>query len=52
LSLQADEPLESVAERLEAAGVPLSRGIADERFGRSMVIQDPDGLPIQVNEHE
>ena len=47
LALVAEEPLEQVAERVR----PL-RGIADETFGRSLVVEDPDGLRIQVNEHE
>ena len=29
-----------------------ARGIADEAFGRSIVLQDPNGLQIQVNEHD
>lgn len=42
-----EEPL----ERLADAG-PLARGIADEAFGRSVVLRDPNGLQIQVNEHD
>lgn len=51
VSLLADGPLEQVAERFTAAGVPIRRPITDEPFGRSLVIEDPDGLAIQVNEH-
>jgi catechol 2,3-dioxygenase-like lactoylglutathione lyase family enzyme len=47
LALVAEEPLERVAEL-----VPPYRGIADEAFGRSLVVQDPDGMKIQVNEHD
>lgn len=47
LALVAEEPLERVAER-----VPPRRGIADEAFGRSLVVEDPDGMRIQVNEHD
>jgi hypothetical protein len=47
LSMVAEEPLEQVAEL-----VPLARGIADEAFGRSIVIRDPNGLDIQVNQHD
>ena len=43
----ADEPL----ERLAGTG-SLASGIADEAFGRSLVRSDPDGLQIQVNEHD
>ncbi len=50
-ALLADRPLEDVAAALDEAGVALSRGIADETFGRSMVVRDPDGLAIQINEH-
>jgi catechol 2,3-dioxygenase-like lactoylglutathione lyase family enzyme len=47
LALVAEEPLEQVAER-----IPPYRGIADEAFGRSLVLQDPNGMRIQVNEHD
>lgn len=46
LSLVVDEPLEAVAARVEP-----TRAIADEPFGRSFVVTDPDGVVIQVNEH-
>jgi catechol 2,3-dioxygenase-like lactoylglutathione lyase family enzyme len=47
LSMVADQPLERLAEVAS-----LARGISDEAFGRSMVLQDPSGLQIQVNEHD
>jgi hypothetical protein len=47
LSLVATEPLESLAARFEVVG-----GIVDEAFGRSVMTGDPDGLQIQVNEHD
>jgi catechol 2,3-dioxygenase-like lactoylglutathione lyase family enzyme len=47
LSMVAEQPLERLAEV-----APLARGIADEAFGRSVILQDPDGLRIQVNEHD
>jgi catechol 2,3-dioxygenase-like lactoylglutathione lyase family enzyme len=47
LSMVAEQPLERLAEVAS-----LARGIADETFGRSMVLQDPNGLQIQVNEHD
>lgn len=47
LSLVVGESLEGVAAR-----VTPHRGIADEAFGRSLVVQDPDGTLIQVNEHD
>ena len=47
LSMVAEQPLERLAEVAAVA-----RGIADEAFGRSIVLQDPNGLRIQVNEHD
>jgi catechol 2,3-dioxygenase-like lactoylglutathione lyase family enzyme len=52
LGLLATEPLETVVERLQQRGISLARGIADETFGRSVVVQDPDGLRIQISEHQ
>jgi catechol 2,3-dioxygenase-like lactoylglutathione lyase family enzyme len=49
LALVSEEPLEQVVERFDRA---LARPIADEAFGRSLIIRDPDGLEIQVNEHD
>ena len=46
LALVAEEPLERVAEL-----VTPYRGIADEAFGRSLQVQDSDGLVLQINEH-
>jgi catechol 2,3-dioxygenase-like lactoylglutathione lyase family enzyme len=46
LALDA-EALDSLAGRPD-----LARGIADEAFGRSLVLRDPNGLAIQVNEHD
>ena len=43
--------LDRYADGLKAAGIELARPIQEEPFGRSLVIQDPDGLLIQVNEH-
>jgi predicted enzyme related to lactoylglutathione lyase len=51
LSLVTGEPLEAVLLRLADHGVEATRGIQDETFGRSVVFQDPDGTPVQVNEH-
>jgi catechol 2,3-dioxygenase-like lactoylglutathione lyase family enzyme len=47
LSMVATEPL----ERLVEASAP-ARGISSEAFGRSLVLRDPNGLEIQVNEHD
>jgi predicted enzyme related to lactoylglutathione lyase len=52
LSFGASEPLEKVTERLRAAGYDLATEIVDESFGRSFTVRDPEGLLIQVNEHD
>ncbi len=51
LSLVTAEPLEAVVLRLADHGIQPARGIADETFGRSIVLEDPDGTPVQINEH-
>jgi catechol 2,3-dioxygenase-like lactoylglutathione lyase family enzyme len=51
LCFEADEPLETVAGRLRAAGFSPD-DIVDESFGRSLQVRDPDGVLVQVNEHE
>jgi catechol 2,3-dioxygenase-like lactoylglutathione lyase family enzyme len=50
--LEADKPLEDIRSALTARDVEVSKDIGDEPFGRSMVIRDPDGLAIQINEHD
>ena len=52
LAFVASEPLETLEGRLLAAGATFAQRISDESFGRSLIVQDPDGLPIQVNEHD
>lgn len=52
LSLVTAEPLEAVELRLADHGIEPSRGIADEAFGRSLLLEDPDGTPLQINQHE
>jgi hypothetical protein len=49
LSLVSEEPLEQVTACYRGS---LARPIADEAFGRSLLLRDPDGLEIQVNEHD
>jgi catechol 2,3-dioxygenase-like lactoylglutathione lyase family enzyme len=51
LTLVTEEPLEEVARRLDAAGYD-HEPIADEAFGRFMQVIDPDGLTLQVQEHD
>lgn len=52
LCFVSTEPLETLVARFTAAGTPLARPITDEAFGRSLVVQDPDGLRIQINEQD
>ena len=53
ISLVATDPLEELVQRWSLAGeVEVVRGIQDETFGRSLLLTDPDGTFIQVNEHE
>ena len=51
VSFVAGEPLEDLLTRLGDAGVEPVRGIAEEPFGRSIVLEDPDGFRFQVNEY-
>lgn len=50
LGLVADRPLEEIIESLAGHSIEASR-IEAQSFGRSTVVRDPDGLPIQINEH-
>lgn len=51
LAFEADEPLETVVERLAGAGFP-TEPILDESYGRSFRVRDPDGVYVQVNEND
>lgn len=50
LSLVADRPLEELAAELEREGIVAPDGIVDEAYGCSMLIHDPDGMPIEIIE--
>jgi catechol 2,3-dioxygenase-like lactoylglutathione lyase family enzyme len=52
LAMSAPAPLETLVERMKSAGISLEREITDEAFGRSIQVRDPDGLIIQINEHD
>lgn len=52
LSFVSAEPLEQVLARLAAAGFPTDQPIIDESFGRYVTVQTPDGLALQINEHD
>ena len=46
------EGLEGLVAKLGTNGIKLHREISDEAFGRSCIVCDPDGLLIQINEHD
>ncbi len=52
LALTAHQPLENIIKALKSKRIKVEGDIVDEAFGRSMLIHDPDGLPIQINEHD
>ena len=51
LALVADRPLEEISRLASDHQIDVAREIRDEIFGRSIVLTDPDGLAIQVNEY-
>ena len=51
LGLDAATPLEDVLTQLSTAGIQPSSEICAQPFGRSLTVEDPDGLVIQINEH-
>jgi catechol 2,3-dioxygenase-like lactoylglutathione lyase family enzyme len=51
LAFETEEPLEKVVTRLTGAGFA-PRSIVDENFGRSVRVPDPDGVWVQINEHD
>ncbi len=51
LALVSAEALEALVARLAEQGIAPARAIRSEPFGRSLLLRDPDGLLIQVNEH-
>lgn len=51
-SLIVHERLEKLLERLSTAGFPPTHPIIDESFGRSVQLEAPEGLLIQVDELE
>jgi len=52
LALMARQPLEEIINSLKSKRINIEGDVVDEAFGRSMLIHDPDGLPIQINEHD
>ena len=49
LSFESEEPLEVVRDRLHAAGFADAH-IVDEAYGRTLVVTDPDGIRVSVDE--
>lgn len=52
IMLNAEMPLELMVDQLQRNEISLEREIADETFGRSIQVRDPDGMLIQINEHD
>lgn len=48
LCLLSHEPIERLLEQLNLA----QPFVVDEAFGRSFTLSDPDGNPVQINEHD
>ncbi len=48
-SFVAEEPLESVAARLTAAGFPPEGDAVDQEWGRSLFVRAPDGTVVQID---
>ncbi|MBV7328472.1 hypothetical protein KFU94_09470 [Chloroflexi bacterium TSY] len=44
--------MERLVERFRRLDVPIVRDILDEGFGRTLVISDPDGNIISINEND
>ena len=51
LGLDAPTKLEDVLTLLNDAGITASGEICPQPFGRSVTVEDPDGLVIQINEY-
>lgn len=51
LGIDASTSLEQVVAHLETAGITSAGEICSQPFGRSLTVEDPDGLVIQINEH-
>ena len=48
----ATERLEVLVEHLATHGITIVAPIAAQEYGRSFKISDPDGLVIQISEHD
>jgi predicted enzyme related to lactoylglutathione lyase len=53
ISFVAEEPLETLIESWgSSSNIEVLRGIQEEAFGRSVLLSDPDGTVVQVNERQ
>jgi catechol 2,3-dioxygenase-like lactoylglutathione lyase family enzyme len=52
LCFVSEEPLYELEKHCRAQNIQVERSVTDESFGRSMVVRDPDGFLIQINEHD
>jgi uncharacterized glyoxalase superfamily protein PhnB len=52
LVLISHKPLEEVIKQLSAKGITVQSKITDEAYGRSLLLHDPDGNPIMINEYD
>jgi hypothetical protein len=52
LNFVAEEPLEAVEQRLQAAGFPPDGTIVDHEWGRALQVQAPDGTVVQIDERD
>jgi catechol 2,3-dioxygenase-like lactoylglutathione lyase family enzyme len=52
LTFESDVPLEVLTARLSSNGYPPEVPAFDEAFGRTMMVRDPDGLLIAINERD
>ncbi len=52
LSLVCPRPLEELIKHLTDQGIIVNNEITDEAFGRSLLLHDPDGNLIMINEYD
>ncbi len=52
LSLVSPIPLEEIIKHLTDQGIIVNNEITDEAYGRSLMLRDPDGLAIMINEYD
>ncbi len=50
LTFTTNQSLTELEERLAAAGVAILREAADDGFGYQLILRDPDGYPVKINQ--